>query len=1205
MFDRGFLQPAAESKNHRSYRIGNILTFVGSDLRNRLSAHGGFMYRFLAFALLLTLFVVASAASRGDRLKIESRKPTKSARVDNGPISPLTYRSPGPWHKVVVSNDEISASTLARSTREIGRYGLDTLVVASEEVLDEIETGIRNRIRENLLTRVINYDGSGGEPETGERVRVRDDYNALLLRSGLVDTTADEAPGTFFGFGGSLDAVKLASQSKAPRRESPVTASDSRLRIVQFTGPVRSEWLRQLDQLGLQVFGYLPNNAYLVRGGSDAGSRIRTSALASYARGEATIQWEGPYLSNYKIHPALKANLISNLTVSVAIQVVHSDDPFDTEADRDLQKIKRTADRILNDTYAVGPFRNLKLRIAANRIPEIADLENVANIEPWSPPVLFDERASQILAGALTDDLKAARGPGYLGWLQSIGFTGRFGFGIEITDTGLDRGSSDAAMLHPDFLDSSGSKVLYARDYTSETDPGDIPGHGTINASIAAGSRTAVEARDADGFGYGLGVAPFAMIGSSKIFTSDGFFDLSDPFTKLISEAYRDGARIASNSWGAGNNSYTIDSQEYDLRVRDAAPAVAGNQEMSICFAAGNSGSIPSIGSPGTAKNVISVAAGESSRKGGADGCAVEDEDADNAMDIAFFSSSGPLTDGRLKPDLTAAGTHISGAASQQEFFDATGVCAGDDDDELYFPSGQTLYTWSSGTSHSTPQVAGAAALTRQFFLNRGGEPSAAMIKAFLLNTATYMTGQSAGGNLPHPRQGWGLINMGRAFDAASKIFVDQTRTFSDSGQEFVITGEVTDPTRPFRVMVAWSDAPGFSAFAPWVNDLDLEVTIAGQVYNGNNFLGDVSQPGGSANTRDNVEAVWLPVGTVGSFVIRIKGSSISGDGVGGNSDLTDQDFALAVYNAQQKDTGVPRLGELLVSGGADSIIDPGESIGLRVKISNAAPTPIATPQATLSTSTAGVTITGATTSFASIAPGQTAEAATPLTFSVDRSVICGGMIQFQLDVGGAGSFARIRFSLQVGDLQIIEQFTDDIESGESKWTHASGVKKKKNRIDTWSLTTRRHRSGGSSWFSSDLARVTDAHLDTIPFSIPSDLSKVQLVFFHTFSFESFFDGGVLEISTGGEFSDLGEKITKGGYNGELVSRLSDNPLAGRPAWVAGRFGAFEPVVVDLTSFAGRTVVIRFRIGTDQSFGGLGWYIDDVTISGTRVRCSP
>src|SRR4029079_13735075 len=132
------------------------------------------------------------------------------------------------------------------------------------------------------------------------------------------------------------------------------------------------------------------------------------------------------------------------------------------------------------------------------------------------------------------------------------------------------------------------------------------------------------------------------------------------------------------------------------------------------------------------------------------------------------------------------------------------------------------------------------------------------------------------------------------------------------------------DSTRPFRGTLAWTDAPGFSGFAPWVNDLDLEVTINGQVYRGNNFKGQVSQPDGEPDTRNNVEGVWLPAGTVGTFVLRIRATNIAGDGVPGNPDLADQDFALAIYNADCTDTAVLALAGTTLAGGPDAIADPG-----------------------------------------------------------------------------------------------------------------------------------------------------------------------------------------------------------------------------------------------------------------------------------------
>jgi hypothetical protein len=82
-----------------------------------------------------------------------------------------------------------------------------------------------------------------------------------------------------------------------------------------------------------------------------------------------------------------------------------------------------------------------------------------------------------------------------------------------------------------------------------------------------------------------------------------------------------------------------------------------------IVFAAGNDGSgANTVGLPGTAKNVITVGASENVQAfGGADGCGVGDNGADNANDIIGFSSRGPTADGRKKPDIVAPGTHVSG----------------------------------------------------------------------------------------------------------------------------------------------------------------------------------------------------------------------------------------------------------------------------------------------------------------------------------------------------------------------------------------------------------------------------------------------------------------------------------------------------------------------------------------------------------------
>lgn len=1137
----------------------------------------------LAIFCLVTVVGADIKSLQRDKVREVGAEPAKQgiSHKASRAINVETYRSPTRLHKVLIDSKDVTAlsRSLSSGAIEVADYGSFRLVAMDE-------------------SQMVDRQG-----------RVRDDYNVLMLRSRAIDTTAQDAPGTLLGLGKSLTAGLEVSgparESRADKQKADKQKAESSLRLVQFVGPVKQEWLDSLRSNGLEPIAYVPNNAYLVRGKRAATERLIRAA----SEGDSFIQWEGAFLDEYKVHPALVEALNNPGAgeLTVAIQIAREAGQSGAGANGDVKRVKELASATLTDAYDVLGFTNLRLRVKASELGRLASLGNVVNIEPWAEPQLHDERSSQIIAGELSDDGKQARGPGYLQWLQARGLATPFNFAIDITDTGLDRGAVTADNLHPDFLDANGqSRVAYARDYTSELDAGDAAGHGTINVSIAGGGNTSAAngMRDAAGFNYGLGIAPFARLGSSKIFQGTGRFDLVEPYSKLISEAYNDGARISSNSWGAGLNEYTIDSQEYDARVRDASPAQPGNQEMVILFSAGNAGGGGNIGSPGSGKNVISVAASESFRKEGEDGCGVLDDDADSALDIAFFSSGGPLKDGRMKPDFSAPGSHIQGAATQHPDFIGEGVC-GKSFEEPYFPTGQTLYTWSSGTSHAAPAAAGAAALVRQFFLNKGQEPSAALIRTLLVNSTTFMTGELAAGDLPHPRQGWGLLNLSRTFDSQPRIILDQTHTFSASGQEFLLTGEVKDASMPFRVTLGWTDAPGLSVFAPWVNDLDLEVVINGQVYAANNLKGEVSQPGGAPGAKDNTEGVWLPAGTTGTFLVRVRSSNIAGDGVPGNGDLSDQDFALVVYNGERKEAAVAKIAGIEIASGSDAVADPGETASMTLAVTNASPVALSGGRGVLTTTTAGVTITSAEADFPLINRDQTGESVAPFKFTVAGSVACGTPIEFVLSVTSQGAISRVPFTVAAGNLTSSEFFTDDVESGGAKWTHGSLVKKKKNRIDTWVISSKRFRSGGSAWFTPNLGKATDANLDTAPIRLPANGRNLKLEFFHSFEFESGgFDGGVLEISVdGGKFEDLGPKILKGQYNGAVLN-VPSNALKERPAWIGGRHGALQPVVVDLSQFAGKTVVIRFRIGTDSDVRSLGWYVDDVVIRGDHVNCA-
>jgi uncharacterized repeat protein (TIGR01451 family) len=490
----------------------------------------------------------------------------------------------------------------------------------------------------------------------------------------------------------------------------------------------------------------------------------------------------------------------------------------------------------------------------------------------------------------------------------------------------------------------------------------------------------------------------------------------------MIASAYRDGARISSNSWGDSDASYTPECQTYDALVRDAQQAIAGNQEMTIVFSAGNDGpNSGSIGSPANAKNVIAVGASEDVNPfGGSDGSGISDSGADNAMDLASFSSRGPSSDGRIRPDLVAPGTHVSGGVFQasrvnptdgatgsaDSCFNASGISGGPNGND-FFPVTTPQQKWfsaSSGTSHSCPAVAGACALLRQHFLNKlWGTPSPAMTKAFLMNSVRYMTGTGAGDTLPSNSQGMGLLDLGRGFEDTARILKDQTERFTASGQTRTVTGTIADASKPFRVTLAWTDAPGTTSSAAWVNNLDLTVTIAGKTYKGNVFSGAYSTTGGSADARNNVESVFLPAGVTGNFQVTVTAFNIAGDGVPDNADAKDQDYALVVYNAAEVPVPVIAVSaSQLISESltpVNSMPDPGETVTYQFTFKN-------TGAAAASALTISLADSGGVTA---------ASSALPLgALAVNGSVT--GTFNFTVDPNKAvGSALTLTFAVQDG----------------------------------------------------------------------------------------------------------------------------------------------------------------------------------------------
>jgi len=250
------------------------------------------------------------------------------------------------------------------------------------------------------------------------------------------------------------------------------------------------------------------------------------------------------------------------------------------------------------------------------------------------------------------------------------------------------------------------------------------------------------------------------------------------------------------------------------------------------------------IGSPGTAKNILTVGAVDDIPSG-------YSQPSDVVM--SSFSGWGPADDGRIKPDVVANGINLYSTMNDSV----------------------NAYYSLSGTSMASPNAAGSLILLQEHYQDLNGTGSkmrSATLKALIIHTA------DEAGSTPGPdyKFGWGLINIEKA---AKKITEDQTNdvisehTLSNGG---TYTTTITATSGfPVKVTICWTDPKGTPP-APsldpsdviLVNDLDLRLTDqSATVYYP--WKLDKGNPSAAAtnsaeNDVDNVEMVYIANPTPG-----------------------------------------------------------------------------------------------------------------------------------------------------------------------------------------------------------------------------------------------------------------------------------------------------------------------------------------------------
>jgi hypothetical protein len=455
---------------------------------------------------------------------------------------------------------------------------------------------------------------------------------------------------------------------------------------------------------------------------------------------------------------------------------------------------------------------------------------------------------------------------------------------VQVSDTGLDTNhcmfwDSTPGEQRDGSVDHSRRKVVQYVNYQDDSDYTD--GHGThVVGSILGNRSTDGTVGSADG-GVLAGMAKNAKV---------SFFDLGAgtaccyvPYDSSLFRGYGEaGAKIHSASWGNTDSSYSSLSVIFDSFAYD-------HDDFLPIVAAGNSGTASNtVGSPATAKNILSVGAGESS------GRDLYATGAGGMNYLAYFSSRGPTNDGRMKPDIVAPGHSILSAGARPS---STGECEGPAGS---FPSagGSSSYgiKYMSGTSMATPVTSGNAAMVREYFekgFNPIGvedsgyavpNPSAALVRATIYNGAQAMTAAQTswyGGGSTQPVSfyddniGFGRVNLitSLPLDGVTDFTYDAyDRVSISNGEAHEYTYDINtscDNTDEISATLVWTDPENSSGCTNCVlNDLDLEMSINGVVYFANG--------GTSPDTKNNAERIRKGT-SAGDFVqLKVSGTNLS-----------------------------------------------------------------------------------------------------------------------------------------------------------------------------------------------------------------------------------------------------------------------------------------------------------------------------------------
>lgn len=685
-----------------------------------------------------------------------------------------------------------------------------------------------------------------GADVTESFVLGRTDESAIqaLRDAGLIVSVVEE--------GAAAGPAPLGREAAAPEVAArPMSEAQPTYYTVRLLGPLLDSWRREIEDLGAVIVG--------AQGGNRITLRLDPSLVGQVSQ-LAFVESAPRYFTDGDAGRAIARAAPKRSASGVVVYDALLQQPADGDAVAGWLRER-------GDALVIG-VQGRKLRFATLPDSDVAHdlraLPEVLQVHPYVEPELHNDRA-RVLLGI---DPGAGGNPG-----PALPWTGR-GQILGVADTGLDEN-------HPDFQ----GRIRQVDALGRPGDPSDPHGHGTHVSGSVLG----------DGAGSGgtvRGTAPEAELYFQSVLDAGGGlgglpWNLSD----LFDPPYQAGVRIHNNSWGAATESeYTVNSIEVDEFVYD-------HPDFLVIISAGNEGTARnprnsqpgfvdwlSIGSPASCKNALTVGASQTDRTSGGLSQLTYGQAwpgdfpappianlriSGAPEDLAGFSSRGPCTDRRIKPDIVAPGTDIVSAKSATaplgNFWGA-------------FPGHGSHYAYMGGTSMAAPVVAGCAALVRQYYQeDRNHDPSAALLKATLINGARWLGGPSSVAEFvdaPNFHQGFGCVDMRRslAVDGGALEFVD---TWQEPNLQFTRTGERVrwsfdlDGNDELRLCLTWTDPPARAL----QNNLNLFL----QLPDGSKRVGNESLPLSitGVDPENNVEVIRIANAPPGGYLIQVSAANL------------------------------------------------------------------------------------------------------------------------------------------------------------------------------------------------------------------------------------------------------------------------------------------------------------------------------------------